>query len=711
VLALGYRFTILDYGARGLRSNWHVASAAGRLVQNVHDSSMLNGEPSATHQYGSRVVTGGGGGAGAGGTRPGGGWGDYCVSVTLFPDTGSSDGGIGVVLRHLDARNHYRVSLVRLAGNHVVVLWKYVAGRRVELRRHQLSTLPSEYPIKVCAAGPYFAVYKKTGVSTQDLVLAYADLHDGAKAGSYIASGGVGLSCSGRTCQFDDFSIGPTQAPLSVSPSRVLVPEATGAATFTVSVSKWLREVAVKTGTNRVRVRVRAGTDVRVTSDNGDIVSSHEDLGDGNADNEWTKQITLVAAQAQGRALPTATLVVAALAAPALRGTAGQAVAVGAGELNLARMGGWSDLPCGASVAPDSPDGKGNDAANGADTGGGTGGGAGTSVSIYSAHAVSKTMDWKGAAAFCARAGRFRVCRYAEYCPSGSGQAPAQGSVSTTEEAWAPIGDAPDAWVSLATQTQCQSTIGTVAADVDAWSKDAVTPRSQKGHVYCCPLDDVPSTHIPTGSHRHEFITSKSGASRSGRLHGHGTTRTTSATHMFRCQAAQVRVEIMPAATATLPGPTQVATQWSTSETVQLRWDAPALRATGSDTSAVITGFMVRRAMQIAGGSEGSSVTRFFPLGTTAVTTVTLVDSAAKKYQFEDGGLISETTYLYEVAAVTGGAGGGGSSVSGGGTIGAFSSPPHAVRTSDRGPPLPPAKPLLVSQTGGTVQLRWKAAT
>ncbi len=664
---------------------------------------MLNGNPSATHKYGSRVITGGGGGAGAGSTRPGGGWGDYCISATLFPDTGSGDGGIGVLLRHLDARNHYRVSLVKLAAGPVVVLWKYVAGRRVELRRQGLSALPNEYPIKVCGAGPYIAVYKLTAASSYSLVLAYADLYDGTKAGSYIASGAAGLSCSGRTCQFDDFSIEPTKAPLTVSPSRIVVPEATGTATFTVSVSKWLREVAVQAGENRVRVRVRAGTDILVSSDNNQIVSSHEDLGDGNADNEWTKQITLVAAHSQGRALPTATLVVAALAAPAMKGLGGQAVAMGAGELNLARLGGWSDLPCGASVAPDSTGGKGNDGAVSADSGL-------AEISIYSAHAVSKTMDWKGAAAFCARAGRFRVCRYAEYCPSGSGQAPSQGAISTVDEAWAPIGDAPDAWVSLATKTQCQSTIGITSTEFDAWIKDAVTPRSQKGHVYCCPLDDLPSTHIPTGSHRHEFLTAESGASRGGRLHGHGPTQTTSSTHMFRCQSAQVRVEIVPAATATLPGPAQITTQWSTSETVRLRWDAPALRVTGSDTSAVITGFVVRRAVQIAGGGESNSVTRFFPLGTDAKTAVTSVDGAAKQYQFEDSGLISETDYIYNVAAVTGGAGGGGASVSGGGTIGSFSSPPHAVRTSDRGPPLPPMKPLLVSKSGGMVDLRWNAA-
>ena len=71
--------------------------------------------------------------------------------------------------------------------------------------------------------------------------------------------------------------------------------------------------------------------------------------------------------------------------------------------------------------------------------------------------------------------------RLIEYCPSGSGQAPANGAVSSAS-AWAPVGGTPDMWVSLAAGSQCQTKLQANDGTSEGISfTDRLSEQEQKG--------------------------------------------------------------------------------------------------------------------------------------------------------------------------------------------------------------------------------------
>jgi len=74
-----------------------------------------------------------------------------------------------------------------------------------------------------------------------------------------------------------------------------------------------------------------------------------------------------------------------------------------------------------------------------------------------------------------------RYFDFIEYCPSGSGQAPANGAVSSAS-AWAPVGGTPDMWVSLAAGSQCQTKLQANDGTSEGISfTDRLSEQEQKG--------------------------------------------------------------------------------------------------------------------------------------------------------------------------------------------------------------------------------------
>ena len=347
LLALGHRWRIQDQGNSNRRSNWLVDN--GKLKQN---------QGSCDANYNSLLLTGGGGK----------GWSDYCVSIKIIPDNnGCSNFDSGIILRHVDERNYYRVSHRRESNIYKITLDKITSSSESRKVETTISSGTSSKTLMACVAGKYISIFRgTTDVSTTPLLKFKDDTNP-------HLNGAVGLACRGRPCVFeDDFIVtAPPQPfkllnPDALGNSKISLPDGSGYKGMDIELNAFYRH-----GSFDQNVYVDAGSNVRVVSscrvDQSNCVAASATSSGGsvgaliiNAADAWKRKISL-RASSNGMALPILKKVVVSLhpfASSLLSTAAMDAVAT---------------------------------------------------TAIFSAHSVNRTMDWMSGDGFCARSGG-RVC-------------------------------------------------------------------------------------------------------------------------------------------------------------------------------------------------------------------------------------------------------------------------------------------------------------
>ena len=132
-------------------------------------------------------------------------WVDYCIQAVVKP---SADGAAGLLVRYLDDKNFYSILL---KGQNVDIR-KFSSGQSADgVSMGQLtatSTATSRYMIKVCTVARHIIV------ELPDQSGGKIQVHDGSNAHE---SGGVGVACSQKRCEFDDFSVSEAPEPLTMT--------------------------------------------------------------------------------------------------------------------------------------------------------------------------------------------------------------------------------------------------------------------------------------------------------------------------------------------------------------------------------------------------------------------------------------------------------------------------------------------------------------
>jgi hypothetical protein len=583
-----------------LGHRWRIQDTMGTSgkasVWKLDNGQLKQSQGTCSSDHNSLLLTGG----------SGHGWSDYCVSIKILPDEGGcANYDIGVVLRYVNEKNYYRVALRRTSNTYTIDLSKHDDSHEGTSKK-STSTTSAATVLTACVAGRHFSIFRGTTDTTATPLFTYKD-----NDAQYHNNGAVGLACRGRPCAFDnDFVVSTPPPPFVIDNNNgdpFYVSDGSGTASIDVTVAPFYQHG------DSVIAYVEAGKDVRVVSPlpgdaSGGGTSGFFAIASGDS---WKKTM-VVRAYASGATAPVNRKI----------------------TLSLHPEGGAMALPL-------QPDGSDVDAA----------------AMVYGAHGVNKTMDWEGGDAFCGRAS-LRVCTYLEYCPSGQGQAPANGAVGSAV-AWAPVGGTPDMWVSLAAGSQCQTKTQPNDGTTDGISfNNRVGSEPQKGHIYCC-----------------------------------NSLATNMATLPFPPVVWSLDLIVRRVA-SNIPSPTIHTSPTISSETVTLTWNNPATKVL--DAILIISGYIVRRKSGTA-ASSGNTVLYSIPK---------ISDPSQATQSFSDEKLRPQSQYTYDVATVT----------SSGGQ--SMYSTVLEITTLDKGTSLPPTNAPIVqksttpaAKTTGAVTFNWNKAT